>query len=91
MFVNLGTLRAQTTYETLYISAQDYMNDLRSNTASWKSSRNHEDDLVYVGEVTNGLPNGLGRTTYSDGDKYVGEFKDGEKHGQGTMTWTDGS
>ena len=70
MFVSLGTLRAQTTYETLYISAQDYMNDLRSNTASWKNSRNLDSDTMYVGEVSNGVPNGQGTAAYPNGEKY---------------------
>ena len=34
--------------------------------------------MKYVGEFKDGLPNGQGTYTWSDGDKCVGEFKDGE-------------
>ena len=46
---------------------------------------------TYIGEVSNGVPNGQGTFTYGSGSKYVGEHKDGRKHGQGTYTWSDGS
>ena len=46
--------------------------------------------MKYVGEYKDGIPNGQGTITWSDGRKYVGEFKDGKKHGQGTYTWSDG-
>ena len=39
----------------------------------------------------NGLEDGEGILTYSDGDMHVGEFKNGKKHGQGIMTYADGS
>jgi TolB-like protein len=46
----------------------------------------------YVGEWKDGLLNGQGTLTFSDGRKYVGEFKDGLPfNGQGTMTFPDGS
>ena len=47
-------------------------------------------DRKYVGEIENGLPNGQGTYTWSDGRKCVGEYKDGKKHGQGTYTLPDG-
>ena len=46
--------------------------------------------MKYVGEYKDGIPNGQGTITWSDGRKYVGEFKDGKKHGQGTSTYNDG-
>ena len=30
----------------------------------------------YEGEIKNGLPNGQGTLTWSNGNKYVGEYKD---------------
>ncbi len=45
---------------------------------------------TYIGEVSNGVPNGQGTYTWSDGTKYVGEYKDGKIHGQGTVTFADG-
>ena len=35
-------------------------------------------DRKYVGEIENGLPNGQGTYTWSDGRKCVGEYKDGK-------------
>ena len=67
---------------TLYISEDDFFKDLWSESTSWKNSRNLESDTVYVGEVTNGVPNGQGTYTFANGEKYVGEFRDGNKHGQ---------
>jgi hypothetical protein len=46
-------------------------------------------DRKYVGEIENGLPNGQGTYTWSDGVKYEGGWKDGEKHGQGTHIFPD--
>ncbi len=47
-------------------------------------------DRKYVGEIENGLPNGQGTYTWSDGRKYEGEHKDGERQGQGTYTFPSG-
>ena len=90
MFVSLGTLQAQITDETLYISAQDYVNDLTSNPANWKTSRNSENDIVYVGEVRNGLPNGTGRLIQGDGLEIHSVFKNGKRDGVGILTYPDG-
>ncbi len=46
--------------------------------------------VVFEGDILNGVPNGQGTFTWSNGEKYVGEFKDGEKHGQGTLTHLNG-
>ena len=47
---------------------------------------------AYVGEFKNGLPEGYGTFTYSDGAVYVGSFKEGKEHGNGIFTcWTHGS
>ncbi len=75
---------------TLYISKDDWFNDLRSDRKSWKIRRILDSDTMYVGEVRNGLPNGRGTSTYSNGEKYVGEFKDGKMNGQGTYTFANG-
>ena len=52
----------------------------------WKMYTNGE----YVGEITNGEPDGNGTLTLSNGEKYVGEWKNGKVHGQGTLTYLDG-
>ena len=91
MSISLTTPQAQTTYETLYISIRKMAplhGDLQSNPASWTKIRNSDFDRMYVGEVSNGLPNGLGRLTHKDKYKYVGEFKNGMQHGQGTWTYS---
>jgi hypothetical protein len=75
---------------TLYISEDDSVSGRGSNLASWKSRRNLERDRIYIGEVSNGVPNGQGTWTHPNGDKYVGAFKDNKQHGQGTHTFPDG-
>ena len=69
---------------TLYISADNWFNDLRSDRKSWKSRKILDSDTVYVGEVSNGLPNGKGTYTFLNGAKYEGAWKDGKFNGQGT-------
>ena len=75
---------------TLYISEDSWNNWLGPNPASWKSRRNLKSDNVYIGEVTNKLPNGQGTFTYLDGREYEGEWQEGLHSGQGTHTWPDG-
>ena len=75
---------------TLYIKDVDWGSNW-FNPAFWKTSKNLESDHVYVGEVSNWVPNGLGTFTYASGNKYVGEFKDGKMHGQGTRTYSHGA
>lgn len=43
-----------------------------------------------MSEFKDGIMNGQGTMTWSDGKKYVGEFKDGFPKGHGTMTYPDG-
>ena len=74
---------------TLYIKDVDWGSNW-FNPAFWKTSKNLESDHVYVGEVSNWVPNGQGTFTFADGNKYVGAFKDGLFNGQGTFTWSDG-
>ena len=75
---------------TLYISEDDSVGGRGSNLASWKSRRNLERDRIYIGEVSNGVPNGQGTWTHPDGQKYVGAFRDDKFNGQGTETFPDG-
>jgi 1-phosphatidylinositol-4-phosphate 5-kinase len=44
----------------------------------------------YQGQVKDGIPNGQGTLTWSNGNKYVGIWKDGEENGQGTFTYHNG-
>ena len=50
----------------LYIGEENTKSGQESDPASWKTSRNSESDHEYVGEIRNGLPNGVG--SYSDPD-----------------------
>jgi hypothetical protein len=43
-----------------------------------------------VGKFKNGLKDGKGTYTYSDGSVYVGEYKNDLRHGKGTFTYSDG-
>ena len=43
-----------------------------------------------MGEFKDGIENGQGTFTYTDGGKYIGEWKEGLQHGHGTCTWADG-
>lgn len=55
-----------------------------------QGSINYTNGAKYVGELSNGKPNGQGTYIRSDGGKYVGEFKDGKLHGKATWTGSDG-
>ena len=48
------------------------------------------DGRKYVGEYSDGKPNGQGTFMWSDGRKYVGLYSDSQPNGQGTFTWPDG-
>ena len=85
-FMTPKTATSQTV--TLYISTANFN---PTNPESWETSRNLESDLVYVGEVRNGFPNGGGTYTWPDGRKYIGSFKDDKRNGQGTYTWPNGA
>ena len=64
------------------------------NSADWTDCRGAftKGLTSYVGEFKNGLPDGLGTFTYSDGATYHGYFKVGKEHGFGTFRcWQHGS
>jgi hypothetical protein len=57
----------------------------------WSKSGDDKKDDKYFGEVENGVPNGQGTETYTNGNEYIGEFKNGNWNGQGIVTTSDGS
>jgi len=57
----------------------------------WYEDGDEKKDRKYVGDVTNGKPNGQGTETSPEGEKYEGEWKDGKKEGQGNFTSSGGS
>ena len=59
--------------------------------SEWLKNDDEDTDGKYLGEIRNGVPEGQGTFTFSDGQKYVGEFHEGQQHGQGTETLPDGT
>ncbi len=55
----------------------------------WYKSGDEKEDRKYIGEIKNGVPNGLG-TDIFNGFKFQGEFKDGKRNGQGTFVYPTG-
>lgn len=51
----------------------------------------HDDQFTYVGNFSDGLPEGDGKIVFDNGDKYEGEFYEGKIEGEGTMTFKNGS
>ncbi|MGN0469548.1 MAG: MORN repeat-containing protein [Acutalibacteraceae bacterium] len=45
---------------------------------------------IYQGEHLNGIANGYGIMTYSNGDRYGGQWADGKRHGYGVCTFANG-
>ena len=65
-----------------------------NDSSKWNNCRGAKvfGQTAYVGEFMNGLANGYGTFTYSDGSVYVGEFKEGIEHGKGIFNcWAHGS
>ncbi|MBU06209.1 MAG: hypothetical protein CL877_09715 [Dehalococcoidales bacterium] len=46
---------------------------------------------TYTGELVDGVPDGQGTLTFTNGAKYFGEFKAGKIHGKGAWSNPDGS
>ncbi|XP_019097739.1 PREDICTED: phosphatidylinositol 4-phosphate 5-kinase 6-like [Camelina sativa] len=51
-----------------------------------RRNKNH-----YIGQWKNGLLNGNGTMTWSNGNHYNGSWQDGAPKGNGTFRWSDGS
>ena len=45
----------------------------------WFKTGNEKTQVKYEGDILNGVPNGQGTITWSDGTKYVGEYKNGKR------------
>ena len=48
-----------------------------------------DEGITLEGEFKNGLRNGYGTFTTSNGEKYEGEWKDNYKHGKGVQDFSD--
>jgi len=51
--------------------------------------RSVEQDYVYVGATSGGIPHGVGKMTWNNGDVYKGDFVNGVRHGLGELTFAD--
>ncbi|TXF89012.1 hypothetical protein FUA23_12035 [Neolewinella aurantiaca] len=77
--------------------AEGQVRDLRArlrqttgaNYLTFRSRENNE--IYYVGEISEGKANGRGVALLSTGSRYEGEWKDNQKHGMGTFHWSDGA
>ena len=52
---------------------------------------NYLGNLVYEGEMVNGIANGKGTFFFPGGEKYYGNFENGIMEGNGIFYWDDGS
>ena len=59
--------------------------------SSWSEEGDKAKDIMYVGEVQDGVPNGFGKLFHPEGDFYEGEFCDGVENGNGKYTFSDGT
>ena len=57
-----------------------------SSGIQWKTFGDGKVQPKYKGGIKNGIPNGQGVYTYTDGRKYFGQWKDGKINGRGTYT-----
>ena len=78
------------TQQTRYMSLDDYYNEPFSAANNWKVTRKLETDLVYIGDLKNGRPDGHGALTSPEEFRYVGNWKDGDFSGLGTFTYSNG-
>ena len=76
MFLNMGTLQAQTTYKTqTYPDGTKYVGELKISKRHGKRTMTYSSGMKYVGEWKVGLEHGHGTRTYSDGDEIKGVCK----------------
>lgn len=64
--------------------AGQYQGDCKKSLADGEGTAKGEDS--YVGEFKKGVPDGLGKYTWANGNVYEGEFKKGLKEGKGKMS-----
>ena len=57
----------------------------------WFETGDEKTDYIYVGEIENGKPNGLGKFSYPSGYIYEGQYKEGKAHGKGSFSFPNGN
>ncbi len=77
-------------FAKLYLARDISMCLKNENSYSKETTKIIYNDGIYEGETVDGVPNGFGIYSYSDGSKYEGDWKDGCKHGQGKMLYFNG-
>ena len=77
------------TMKTLYRDTP--YNEFISGGKKWDREGDAKNQAKYVGEVSNGVPNGQGTIYFPEGDRYIGEFKAGRFGGIGTYIYAGGS
>ena len=63
---------------------------VKNEQSSWSEEGDKAKDIIYEGEIQDGVPNGFGKLIHPEGDFYEGEFENGEYHGFGIYTDSDG-
>ena len=63
----------------------------KNGIEAWYEDGDEKKESKYVGDITNGKPNGQGTETSPEGETYEGEWKDGKKDGKGKFIQVDGS
>ncbi len=63
---------------------------LQAGTSYPQGEIHYSDGGFYVGEIKNGLRNGVGVFAYADGQQYNGEWKNNFKSGEGTQSYPNG-
>ncbi len=88
-----GLLRARINNTEKALWIRDLKVDAKGTVQSFKEEVGDEyKDWIYIGDVKNGKPNGLGKYNLPGSlMNYNGEWKDGLKNGQGTYTYASGS
>lgn len=77
---------ADTSNDTVVVTKQC----ITGNCNNGKGTMNYETG-TYEGSWENGLRQGYGKYTWSNGDTYEGQWFNDERHGIGTYIWNDGS
>ena len=57
---------------------------------TWFKTETNTTDGKYEGEIGNGIPNGMGKLIFKNGEKFEGNWNDGKLNGKGIFISSDG-